>query len=183
MIRASRLLLAVVLLSWIPLTAHAADEVEVSQLVGSASDFEDVQVIVEGELVGDYGERNDGSVWSQLNGDPYVDSPLREGGKLAGANVGIGVRIPGSQAVGLDPPGGYRYRGPVVRLTGTWKYHDPARQGESYLEVSSLEVVQPGRYLDESVNWTPLVIGGVLLLAAGFVVLRAYRMRGSMSTS
>ena len=134
-----------------------------------AAELSEREVVVEGELVGDYGFRGDGSMWTQLNGDAYVDAPIREGGLPVGGNVGIGVRMPAEMAQALDPPGGYRNRGPVVALTGIWKYHDPGRQGESYLEVQTLEVVEAGRQLNEEPSWTVIILGVLLLASAAAV--------------
>jgi hypothetical protein len=153
---------------FIPATAFAAEEVTVADLVEMGAEFAGWEVSVEGELVGDYGFRGDGWMWTQLNGDAYVHQPTREGGTAAGANTGIAVRMPHPLGKGLDPPGGYRHRGPVVAVTGIWKHHDPQRQGESYLEVESLTVVAPGHTLTQDVNWWATVTGLLLVgTAAG----------------
>ncbi len=152
---------AVVLIVTAP--ARAQTPVTVGDLVADPEAYSEVTVV--GELVGDYGERCDGQVWAQLNGDAYATSPLLDGGELAGANVGIGVRLPADLMVELDGPGGYRLRGPLVRVTGEWRYHDSRRGGETYLQATGLAVVEPGRSLDESVSW-PALAGGVVLLAA-----------------
>lgn len=151
----------------IPTSALAAEEVSVPELIELASELAGEEVTVHGELIGDYGSRSDGWMWTQLNGDPYVVSPIGEEGSPVGANVGIGVRIPTDLARDLDPPGGYRHRGPVVRVTGIWKYHDQERLGESYLEVQTLAVVEPGRLFEEEVDWVVVSIGLALLLVAG----------------
>ena len=149
--------------------ALAANEVSVEELINQAADLAGEEVTVEGELVGDYGFRNDGWMWTQLNGDVYVHEPIREGGSPLGANTGIGIRMPVALAESLDPPGRYRSRGPVVLATGTWKYHDPERQGESYLEVESLVVIEPGRQLSEEPDWMVIVSGALLISSAAAV--------------
>jgi hypothetical protein len=154
---------------FIPVSASAAEEVSVAEILEMGADLAGEEVTVEGELVGDYGFRDDGSMWTQLNGDTYALQPIREGGRPAGANVGIALRIPLDLGGGLDPPGGYRYRGPIVRVTGIWKYHDTTRPGESYVEVQSLTVTEPGRQLDQEVDWTPIIFGLVLLVGAGAI--------------
>ena len=150
----------------IPAVAMADEEVTVGELVDFSQELAGTDAVVEGELVGDYGFRDDGWMWTQLNGDSYAHEPIREGGSPAGANTGIGVRMPTDLVEHLDPPGGYRNRGPVVRLTGVWKYHDPERQGESYLEVSSLVVIESGRGLDEQADWRLVGVGALLLAVA-----------------
>ena len=161
-----------ILLATSPGAVGAAVEVTVGQLVSTGANWAGRRVIVEGELIGDYGFRDDGWMWTQLNGDVYVSSPLRGGGKPVGGNSGIGVRMPHLLARDLDGPGRYGAHGPVVRVTGTWKWHDPDRQGESYLEVDSIEVIAPGRLLPEEPDWSILALGTALLLAAAFIMPR-----------
>jgi hypothetical protein len=157
--------------------ALAADEVEVSELVQNSAEYAGREISIEGELVGDYGFRDDGWMWTQLNGDVYVESPLREGGAPAGGNVGIGVRMPTRLAASLDPPGGYRQRGPIVQVVGVWKYNNAERQGETFFEVSTITVIEPGRPLHEDPNWPALATGVILLMAAlgTWVVTRSSR--------
>lgn len=154
------------------------DEVTVADLLADPEAYTTMGVVVRGELVGDFGERSDGTVWTQLNGDPYVEAPLLAGGSLAGSNQGIGVRIPPELWPGFDRPGGYRLRGPVVELTGSWRYHDPERGGESYLDVTGLELLAEPMVLEEGVRWLPLGLGLGLLGAAAAVGLAVRRRRG-----
>jgi hypothetical protein len=83
--------------------------------------------------------------------------------------------MPTQLGIGLDPPGGYRDRGPIVRITGIWKHHDPARQGESYLEVASIKIIEPGQAMNEEPQWIATSIG--LGLLTGSLVL--WRRRAS----
>jgi hypothetical protein len=153
----------------IPDPANATAEVSVPEILELGAELAGEEVSVEGELVGDYGFRDNGWMWTQLNGDAYVGQPLREGSEAVGANLGIALRVPVELAAVLDPPGRYRNRGPVVRVTGIWKYHDSTRPGESYLQVQSLTVTEPGRQLNEEVNWTVVILGALLLVSAGVI--------------
>lgn len=155
----------------IPVPGLAAQEISVSEVIDGAAELNGEVISVRGELVGDFGKRDDGWTWTQLNGDVYVDAPIREGGVPQGSNTGIGVRIPTEFLTDLGPPGGYRHRGPVVRVEGEWSYHDPERQGESYLQVESLVVVEPGYLLTEVVDWLPAVLGFLLVAMAALVAL------------
>jgi len=153
--------------------AAAADRiVPVDELLRAPARYDGATVTVEGELVGDYGYRRTGMMWTQLNDDSYAHEPLVDGGALTGSNAGIGVRMPAAVAAPLSPPGGYRLRGPIVRATGQWKFHDPDRQGETYLDVSSIEIVESGIHLSEGPDMLVMIAGVVLLLAAFAVVLR-----------
>jgi hypothetical protein len=149
------------------------DEATVADILAEPESY--TRVVVRGELVGDFGRRDDGTVWVQLNGDAYADAPLLTGGSLAGANLGIGARIPAELWPGFDEPGGYRARGPLVELQGMWRYHDPARGGESYLDVTGLELLEPPLALEEGIDWLPLGLGVGLLAIAGVVGLRIRR--------
>jgi hypothetical protein len=172
---ASRKLAVLALLSlglWLSLSASPAVaqvEVSVEDLLADPKAFDGLTITVEGELIGDYGFRPGGSMWTQLNDDSYARAPVVEGGPLTGSNLGIGVRM--SSAVGeqLDPPGGYRVRGPIVRATGIWKYHDPDRGGETYLDAATVETTEPGEDLEEGANWWALGGGIALLIISGGV--------------
>ncbi len=157
------ILVAVVI---IPTGVRASTDVRVDELLADGAAFAGQSISVVGELIGDYGHRGDGSAWSQLNGDSYATAPLLEGGALTGPNEGIGVRAPTGLIENLDPPGGYHQRGPLVRVSGIWKYHDEQRGGETYLDVVSLEVLEPGRPFDETADPAVLTVGILLLLTA-----------------
>jgi opacity protein-like surface antigen len=153
-----------------------AGEVTVAELVADGAAYAGEEVVVIGELVGDYGSRRTGFTWTQLNGDSYISSPVADGGGLSGANIGIGLRIPTGLVTGLDAPGRYRTVGPIVQVTGEWKYHDPDRQGESYLDAASIEIVEPGRALSEAPIWWMYGVG-LVLLATTAALMRLYTRR------
>lgn len=164
---AVRLVLVAVLLS--PALPANGQELAVSELLARSPELSGQEITIVGELVGDYGFRGDGWMWTQLNDDAYVEHPIRDGIAPVGGNIGVGVRIPSELADGLDHPGGYLHRGPVVQLSGIWRHHDPDRQGESYLEVEALDVIEEGRMLDEGVVWWTVIVGLGLLAVAGLV--------------
>jgi len=155
-----------------------SERVTVADLLADPEAYTTIAVEVWGELVGDFGRRDDGTVWTQLNGDAYTEAPLLADGSLAGANLGIGVRIPAELFPDLDRPGGYRVRGPLVVLQGIWRYHDPDRGGESYLDVTGLELLETSLALEEGVRWIPLGLGAGFLALAGLVAVRTRRRAG-----
>jgi hypothetical protein len=175
-IRLAVVVLVMALMLLLPGTALAQDGelVPASDLLEEGALFDNVEITVEGELVGDYGFRDDGFMWTQLNDDSYARDALVDGGPRAGANVGIGVRMPSILGERLPPVGGYRLEGPLVQLTGVWRYHDPDRGGETYLDVSELFIVDEGRRLEEGPDWVVFALG-VLLLAASLVMWRRNR--------
>lgn len=165
----------VVLVAGTP-AAVGQDLTDLAELIEDPAAYTDSIILVEGELVGDYGFRRTGFMWTQLNQDSYAASPIAAGGLLSGANRGIAIRMESELAEGIGEPGGYRHRGPIVRVTGIWKYHDSERQGESYLDVLGLVRVEGDLPLSDRISWIAVAIGVVLLLGAGvltFVYRRA----------
>ena len=152
-----------------------AGEVSVADLVADGAAYEGT-VTVDGELVGDF-QRRGAWVWVQLNGDAYADRPIPEGGPFAGANVGVAVRFAAGafDAAGFDRPGRYGVRGPVVRVTGEWRYHDEGRGGESYLAVESFEVLERERRFEEDMPWAALLVGLGLAAIGGWITIRGRR--------
>lgn len=144
--------------------ALAGQVVPVSDLVEGGNRFSGSEITVEGELVGDYGFRHDGYMWTQLNDDSYSRDALVDGGPRSGSNVGVGIRMPTALGEGLAPVGGYRRLGPLVQATGVWRYHDPERGGESYLDVSALTTIEDGRSLEEGPDWAVVAAGSLLLV-------------------
>jgi hypothetical protein len=160
--------------------ALAQQPLPVVELLTDGAEHAGEQITIEGELVGDYGFRSDGFMWTQLNDDSYARAAIVDGGPRTGSNVGVGVRMPVELAANLDPAGGYRLEGPVVAVTGVWRFHDPARGGESYLDVADISVVEPGRRLQEGPDWVVFSIGVALLATAA--VLWIVRRRSEASS-
>lgn len=156
---------------------EAPEEVSAARLIEDGIAMDGRTVVVWGELVGDYGFRADGHVWAQLNQDSYSVEPLLEDGPLTGSNRGIAIRLPEELVAPLDGPGRYWRRGPVVEVTGVWRFHDPDRAGESYLDVEGLTVIEPARPLDESPNWFVYGLAVVLLVVAAGLWLLVRRDR------
>jgi len=170
MMRRLFLLVTVLLATAVPAWAQTVTPVD--ELTDAGFLYDESEVTVEGELVGDFGVRSDGTVWTQLNDDSYAERPLRQTGTHGEGNTGIGVRIDGSLAFDLDQPGGYRWQGPIVRLTGTWHYHDLDRGGESYLEVTSFDVLESPTLLEDPAFWPWWMVGIGLVLVAYYLYWR-----------
>lgn len=169
--------LVVAFLFIIPQAAAAMEgpRVSVSDLIADGEAYDNTLITVEGEFVGDYGFRRDGFMWTQLNDDSYARDALVNGGPRTGANTGIGVRMPSELGENLDPVGGYRLEGPLVQLGGIWRYHDPDRGGETYLDVAELVVIEDGRRLEEGPDWIVFGFGVVLIGASAALWYRRRR--------
>jgi len=160
-----RRLLPLLVLATLTVAAPAL-AVDLDELLEAGADHNGKTVELTGELVGDYSVRSDG-VWVQLNVDAYVDAPLLETGQLAGTNTGMGAHVP------LDvfdeswgAPGGYRQRGPIVTVTAIFRYHDPALQGDTYLDVISVSLIERSEPLSEETPKNLFGLGIAALVAA-----------------
>lgn len=172
-----RRVLPLVALSVVFAAPAIAGENSIPDLLASPEEFAGQEITVRGELVGDFLRRGD-SVWVQLNGDAYAFDPLHAGGDLAGGNQGIGARFPAAlfDEADFEEPGGYRVSGALIEATGIWRYHDPDRSGESYLDVSDFEVLERERRSDEQLP-VPILVMGLALMLIGLAppVLRRRR--------
>jgi hypothetical protein len=158
--------------------ALQADQVTVTDLDRDPRRWNGAEVTVVGELVGDYSPRRRGVVWVQLNDDAYARAPLLETGERAGANTGVGVRIPAElfDPEAWGPPGRFGRRGPIISVTGTFHHNDPV-SGETFVEAREIVLVEPARQVAEPVPIGRLVLGAATL-TIGFVLgLAAARRR------
>lgn len=141
----------------------------VAEIIADPGAYAGKQVTVVGELIGDYGERRSGALWTQLNEDSYAFDPVALGGPLTGPNIGFAIRIREGEIPDLGHPGGFRWQGPLVEATGIWVYHDPDRGGESYLDVTGIDVMEDSEALPTEQAPIPALFGALLLAAAAVV--------------
>jgi hypothetical protein len=154
-----------------------ATEVEVTVLDAEAEAWNGQRVTVQGEIVGDYSVR-DGEVWVQINDDDYASEPLIESGTLRGGNIGMGVRIPANIFPGsYGEPGGYHTRGPVVAITGTFRYADPETGGDTFVDAESVVVVEQPRPIEVPAAEPALLIVSIVMIAAGAALWARARWR------
>jgi hypothetical protein len=161
----SRLLLAVAALMTLASAAAAQDITPVAVLLTSPDDHDQRMVTIRGEIVGDYGERGD-VVWVQVNDDAYVDAPLADGGRLTGTNTGISVRWSGAVPQHFGEPGGHGIRGPIVEVTGVFRDLDPSLGGLTFVDATSVVLVEPARRLPtDAMDPAALLVGSLLTVA------------------
>ncbi len=160
------------------LAEDEATQVTIAELDSDPTSWNGDLVSITGEIVGDYGNRGD-IVWIQVNDDPYSETPIPAGGRLQGGNSGIGVRLPYSlfdHAWG--EPGGYRFRGPIVKVTGTFRYNSPDHLGETFIDAIEIELISPSEWnrihLDSPI---PGLIGGLLILVGAGLLVRSRWIR------
>lgn len=159
----SRFLLAVIFAA----TSHAT--VSVSELDADPQIWTGRDVVVTGEVVGDYSPRSD-VVWVQLNDDAYVIAPLAERETPSGVNSGIGVRIPaGLFDEAWGAPGGYDVRGPILEVEAVFRYNSADDQGDTFLDATAIRLIEPARPIEQRpASAVRMLIGvGLTVGAAG----------------
>lgn len=169
------LLLAVILAA----TSHSA--VTVAELDAEPQVWTGREVVVTGEIVGDYSARSD-VVWVQLNNDDYVIAPLAERGSPSGVNSGIGVRIPATlfdDAWGA--PGGYDVRGPILEVEAVFRYNSADDQGETFLDATAIRLIEQARPIEHRPASTSRALTGAALTVAAAALWWVRRRRSPTS--
>lgn len=167
------LVMGMALCCWLIPANAWGETVRVADLEEDPRMYDRRTVTVQGELVGDYSVRRSG-VWLQLNDDPYALGPLADTNELRGGNVALGVLLPLSELGQLErqPPGAYGVRGPIVEVSGIFRYHDPSLGGETYLDAVEFRVVESARAIDHPVRRWPAVVGLTLVALAAILAAR-----------
>jgi hypothetical protein len=156
------------------LQVPTGSRISTSDLDADPAAFDGRMVTVTGEIVGDYGRRSN-VVWVQVNDDEYRDHPLVETGQLTGQNSGVGVRIPNELFdESWGSPGGYRTRGPIIEVTGIFRYADVDTGGDTFIEAAFIDLVEASRPLDvPTADWALTAVSAVALAAGAAMWGRA----------
>jgi hypothetical protein len=161
-----RLLVVMLALLWLAPPAWGA-EVSIADLDADPERWNGLEVTIRGEIIGD-SSRRDSEVWVQVNDDFYVNAPSGESGSLAGGNTGLGVRMPlDHHDQSWGEPGGYHVRGPIVRVTGTFRYADPVTGGDTFVDASSVLLIEPARPIDSPPAQMGLFAAALGMIAGG----------------
>lgn len=159
-----------ILMALVPGHAFASDatgdfEPSSSELVESPAEFDGETIIFTGEVIGEMMTRGD-MAWPHLNDDGYRDRNIEEGAPLGGYNSGMAVWIPSGAVPGITHFGDHAHEGDVVRVSGTFNAACPEHGGDMDIHASSLEVVTPGRKVDDPVSPVKVVWAIVLSMVA-----------------
>lgn len=129
-----------------------------------------------GEVVGAVLRRGD-SAWVQLNDDAYATSlgPLASHGVAAGANSGIGVRIPIGAAERITNVAGYERQGDVLTVRGVYHRADPTDGGGTVLVASEVLDMEGGGYRAANRHPGRRIAAALLLPPTLVVVVLAFR--------
>lgn len=134
-----------------------------SEVIECPEAFDGHVVTYVGEVIGDVLGR-DGGAWVLMNDDAYAleVGPLDSHGEFRGYNSGLSVWLGGEVAELADQPGGPRWRGDVLLVTGVVHRADPADGGGLTIRAFDGEVLAPAQPLSRPVN-RPQAVAAVLL--------------------
>lgn len=104
-----------------------ADTIDSSTLIEEAKNYDNSQVLYEGEVIGDIMARG-AYTWINVND---------------GANA-IGVWLPTSEAMKITYAGSYKYQGDTVRITGEFHRACTQHGGDLDIHASKLEIIGSG---------------------------------------
>jgi hypothetical protein len=167
-------LLTVALVQTAAAPARADGAVSITSLIEDMKKYDDQQVTIEGEVIGDIMVRGD-RAWITVNDDPYSRRSIEEGGALVGmSNVGIGVWVPASGARQITVLGGYKNRGAKVRLSGVFHRACAEHGGDTDIHAGTLEIIQPGHPFRHAFQWEKLAT--FLALCSVIAILWYWRM-------
>ncbi len=121
-------------------------------------------------MIGDYGIRSD-VVWIQVNTDVYVSLPLQDRRDAVGSNQGIGVRYPlRLHDDSWGQPGSYGVQGPIIRVEGVFRYNDSETSGETFVDATSIDLVQPSRTGVVRESETGIWVAAIVTSVAGIAL-------------
>lgn len=146
-----------------------------ADLVECPTTYDGRTVVYEGEVVRAVLRRGQ-RAWVQLNDDRYgmEIGPLPEHRVAAGANSGVAVSIPATDADRIRFVGDARARGDRLRVRGTFLRADPADAGGPAIRAHTVEVTEAGAPVEPTVTPARVVVA-LLLAAAAAAMARAAR--------
>jgi hypothetical protein len=154
-----------------PVTVGSGDVLDCPQL------FDGRRVVFTGEAVGQILGRGDRR-WVQVNDDIYADEagPLPAHRFYAGGNSGLGVSAAPEHLAEVRVLGGPRAHGDLVEVHGTFHRVDPASGEMAIIAAERIEVLRPGRPLEQAGLRDRQVVAYLLFVgAAGATWLRLRR--------
>ncbi len=162
-------------------SAQAADVVTTQELIDNMAQYDGQEVTIAGEAIGDLMQRGDYG-WITVNDDPYSAKSVEEGGSLEGiSNVGIGVWAPMNELEDVHILGGYKNKGDLVRVTGTFNRICHEHGGDTDIHASSVVVLEQGYPFSHHFQyWMLFLILGLAAIIAVLWNLRGQRIRRAL---
>ncbi len=129
--------------------AFALEIIPLRQLFEQAPNYDGKNVTVKGEAVGDI----------MGNGETFWVN-IRDG------DFFIGVVLDSEKRSIIKNLGRYRVKGDIVKVTGTYKVQCPQHYGDRDIHAETLEIIEEGRRLEETVETDKIVLSIALGFAA-----------------
>ena len=131
------------------LKVNAAETISINDLIENASVYNNTEVSIEGEAIGEFLERGD---------DGWINI-------LDNTNA-IGVRITAKDAELIQTYGNYDYKGDIVKIKGTFYQTCPDHDGETDFHCTSIEIVEKGYSTQHSISFARIILLIILLIIA-----------------
>jgi hypothetical protein len=129
--------------------------IDISYLIENAAELDQQEVTVSGEAVGEAMNRGSHS-WININD---------------GTNA-IGIWMSSSEAQKIKYFGNYKYKGDVLKISGTFNRACKEHGGESDIHSITLEIEETGHGEDEQISSTKIAVAALsAVLAASLMAL------------
>lgn len=150
----SHILLALLLVSAIPLNANAdVDIVELNELVNNSSLYDGETLRIRGEVLLEALERKD-YVWVNIND---------------GTNA-MGVVMPYEAVSKISQYGNYKQKGDIIEIEGVFHRSCTAHGGDMDLHFVKMLSVTKGEPIKHEIGYQRFVIGILAIIAAAFSI-------------
>lgn len=139
---------------------EAEDITSINNLIENAKEFDEQEVLIQGEAIGERMDRGNYS-WININD---------------GTNA-IGIWMNKKDAEKVEFFGNYKNKGDKIKIYGT--FHRACREhgGEADLHLSSIEITEKGNQIDEQISNNKVIVASSLfLLAVLFLLYFKYKI-------
>ncbi len=131
------------------ISAAAADIFKINDLIENISGFNEKQVIVEGEAIGEILQRDE-YAWVNIND---------------GSNA-IGIWLTSGDAEKITAFGDYKHIGDTIRITGTFSRDCKEHGGDVDIHSNNIEIISKGYTVKEEIGHEKVVAAAVLFSTA-----------------
>lgn len=127
--------LIIVWFALITTAAYALPTISLKELIAEANSFNNIEVVVSGEVIGDILNRGEFS-WVNIQQN---DSQ-------------IGLWVPNALIKAIQFKGDYSHQGDVIEVSGVFMRADPKLAGDMRVKVDQITVIRPGHRIEHAVS-------------------------------
>lgn len=150
------------------------------ELIKHPKKYDGKQVSFKGEAVGDVMMRGS-HAWIHVNDDFYSMIGETKNKKLGGYNSGQSIWCEASQVETITYVGGYKNKGDIVEVEGTFNRACQEHDGTMDIHAESLRVVEEGYQRKRSLNFSKVEIAGLLVIIF-LALLAVWRLRSQLTS-